>query len=390
MQVLTKVTIQMIVALLIFSAGEATAIVCGASQVPELTRCIGSRKTAVLSNPTAMVGGVHLVDTLLHSGVHLIKLFAPEHGFRGTVEAGAKVDSGIDPITGLPVISLYGDHKKPTTDDLKDIEVVVFDIQDVGARFFTYISTLTLMMEACAENNVDIIVCDRPNPNGGKVDGPSLEPGFSSFVGMHRIPVMHGMTIGEYALMVNGERWLKNQVKASLHILPCQEYTHDSLYHVPVRPSPNLRSDVAILAYPTLCFFEGTDIVSIGRGTDRPFERMGNPGWDSTLCNDRFTPRPAPGASLKPMHEGRRCYGFDLSKDSLLARGGVHPEWLILAWEMSGKPETFFNTFFSRLAGTKKLESAILAGKTASEIRASWQQDILAFQKVRSRYLLYP
>jgi len=390
MALITKVTILTIATVLMFHPGSSGAIVCGAERMPELLQKLGERRTAVLSNHTAKVGSLHLVDTLLRSGVKLVKLFAPEHGFRGTEEAGANIQSGIDAQTGLPVVSLYGERKKPGISDLAGVDVVVFDIQDAGARFFTYISSMTLMMEACAENQIEFIICDRPNPNGGVIDGPVLEKEFKSFVGMHQVPVMHAMTIGEYALMVNGEGWMKNGIRANLQIISCLNYSHDSPYSLPVKPSPNLGSDIAIKAYPTLCFFEGTDIISVGRGTSRPFERMGNPDWDSINCNDRFIPRPIAGVSMKPMHEGKICFGIDISKDSLLARGGVHPEWIIRAWESSGRPSVFFNSFFSRLAGTKKLEHDILSGKKAEEIRASWQQDIINFKKIRSKYLLYP
>lgn len=390
MRLNTKVSIVSIAALLIFSSCVAGDAVCGSARVPELIRLIGSRKTALLCNQTSMVGNVHLVDTLIKSGVNLSRLFAPEHGFRGTEEAGAAVNSGRDGKTGLPVISLYGERKKPSYEDLREVEVVVFDIQDVGARFFTYISSMTLMMEACAENGIEMIVCDRPNPNGGIIDGPVLEPAFKSFVGQHSVPVMHGMTVGEYAQMVNGEGWLKNGNRVSLKVLSCLNYTHDVSFKITVKPSPNLGSEVAIRAYPTLCFFEGTDIVSVGRGTDRPFERMGNPYWDSSMCRDRFTPHPVKGASMKPMHEGKLCYGFDVSEDSLLKKGGIHIEWLVLAWELSGKPENFFNGFFCKLAGTKKLEQDILAGKRPEEIRASWQKDLDAFRIIRKKYIIYP
>jgi uncharacterized protein YbbC (DUF1343 family) len=390
MPVFAKVSICTLLFALLFPLLALAQVRCGADQIPELLKQIGGRKTAVLSNQTAMVGSRHLVDTLLSCGLPLVKLFAPEHGFRGKEEAGAKVSSGIDEKTGLAVISLYGERKKPKPEDLHGIEVVVFDIQDAGVRFFTYISSMSLMMEACAEQNIAMIICDRPNPLGGTIDGPVLEEGQRSFVGMHCVPVMHGMTVGEYARMVNGEGWLKNQIKVNLHIIPCTNYNHNTEYNLPIKPSPNLGSNAAIRAYPTLCFFEGTDIISIGRGTERPFERMGNPHWDSSQCNDRFIPQSIPGVSAKPMHEGKTCYGFDLSKDSLLNKPGLHPEWWIKAWQMSDTPKDFFNSFFKRLAGTTQLEQDILNGKSAVEIRASWQADLEAFSKIRSRYLLYP
>lgn len=345
----------------------------------------------IVANNTSRINGTHLLDTLLSRGTTVVKVFAPEHGFRGDAPDGAKIDNEIDSRTGVPLISLYGKNKKPTPEMVKDIDVLIFDIQDVGARFYTYLSTLHYLMEAAAENGKPVIVLDRPNPNGFYIDGPVLKPKFQSFVGLDPVPVVYGMTIGEYALMLNGEGWLKDKVKCDLTVIKCSGYTHDSRYNLPVIPSPNLPDMTAIYLYPSLCFFEGTD-VSVGRGTDRPFTRIGEPG--NTQGNFKFTPRSIPNASMNPKHEGQECTGYDLSQKSLLelSPDSLQIHWLLKMYAETDDRSTFFRKdgYFDLLAGTDSLRKAIVAGLTAKEIRASWQPDLEAFKLIREKYLLYP
>lgn len=346
------------------------------------------KNIAVVANQTSVVKDEHLVDYLLESKVNVIRVFAPEHGFRGTASAGEHVADGRDAKSGLPVISLYGSHKKPVAGDLEGLDIVLFDIQDVGARFYTYISTMTYVMEACAENDVKMLILDRPNPHGYYVDGPVLKKGFESFVGMHHVPVIHGMTIGEYAQMVNGEGWLKKGVKCDLEVVICQGYDHLTEYELPVKPSPNLPNKNAIALYPSLCFFEGTN-VSVGRGTDIPFQLIGAPYFkDGTIT---FTPEANEGAK-SPKYENEVCTGFDLREfaefyvDGL---GELYLFWLIEAYEMAPDKSVFFTRFFNTLAGTDALRKQIEAGQTMEEIRESWQPDLQAFKKIRRKYLLY-
>ena len=287
---------------------KSDQIVMGAELGGAYLPILHDHAVAVVANQTSRVGDMHLVDFLIDRYVNVRKVFAPEHGFRGDAGAGEKVSSGKDSRTGLPIISLYGANKKPTAEQLADVGVVVFDIQDVGARFYTYISTMTYVMEACAEQGKKMLVLDRPNPNGHYVDGPVLESGFESFVGLHPVPVVHGMTIGEYALMVNGEGWLKDGIKCNLEVVKCSGWDHNTPYELPVKPSPNLPNDMAIALYPSLCFFEGTK-VSVGRGTELPFQQIGAPWF--TEGSVSFTPRSMPSAKY-PKHEGQECRGFDL------------------------------------------------------------------------------
>lgn len=325
----------------------------------------------------------HLVDFLIERKIQVQKIYAPEHGFRGTADAGELIKDGKDTKTGLPIISLYGDNKKPKPEQLIGIDVLVFDLQDVGARFYTYISSLHYVMEACAENNISLIVLDRPNPNGGIVDGPILEKEFTSFVGMHPIPVLHGMTIGEYAKMINGEKWLKDGVQCNLTVVPNLNYTHEMVYSLPVKPSPNLPNDQSINLYASLCFFEGTN-VSVGRGTEKQFQIYGSPFLAKT--NFSFTPKPNFGAK-DPMHNGKVCYGEDLSTIPKVNR--LELKWLIKAYESTADKKTFFNSFFVKLAGTKKLQEQIEKGVSEVEIRESWEKGLAEFIKVREKYLIY-
>jgi uncharacterized protein YbbC (DUF1343 family) len=349
-------------------------------------------KVALVANQTSVVGCTHLVDTLLNEGVLVTKIFCPEHGFRGMEAAGAKVDNSVDPKTGLPIISLYGKNKKPTPAQLKDVDVVIFDLQDVGCRFYTYLSTLHYVMEACAENDKPLLVLDRPNPNGHYIDGPVLDTAkFRSFVGMHPVPIVYGMTIGEYARMVNGEHWLKGGRECVLGVVPMQNYCRDSVYALPVPPSPNLRNAHAIALYPSLCLFEGTS-VSVGRGTDWPFEVVGTPHpsrveWNATYT--LATGQKVPLYSFTPKG-GKLCYGFDLRGIRVPPRFDL--SYLMMMYNVVANRRLFFlgNNFFEKLAGTGDLRRQLEQQVPEEEIRASWQPQLDHFKTVRSRYLLYP
>jgi uncharacterized protein YbbC (DUF1343 family) len=311
------------------------------------------------------------------------KIFAPEHGFRGTADAGEHIKDGKDPKTGLPIVSLYGDNKKPKKEQLTGIEVMIFDIQDVGVRFYTYISTLHYVMEACAENKILLLVLDRPNPNGGIVDGPVLEKEHTSFVGMHPIPVLHGMTVGEYATMINGEKWLKNGMQCELKVVPCLNYNRTMNYSLPVKPSPNLPNDQSINLYASLCLFEGTN-VSVGRGTETQFQIYGSPFLKN--MSFEFTPKPNFGAK-DPMHNGKKCFGEDLTKTQKTEQFEL--KWLLYAYQNTTDKSKFFNDFFTKLAGTKKLQRQVEAGSDENEIRKSWEKDLATFNEMRGKYLMY-
>lgn len=359
-------------------------IMTGADQIVSYKKLLDNKKIGVVTNQTGLLtNGAHLVDVLLAHEIEVKKIYAPEHGFRGTADAGELVKDGKDSKTGLPIISLYGNNKKPNPAQLKDIDVMVFDLQDVGARFYTYISSLHYIMEACAEQGIELIVLDRPNPIGAAVDGPILEMEHHSFVGMHPIPTLHGMTIGEYAKMINGEKWLAQGVEAKLTVVPCKNYSKNMEYNVMVNPSPNLPNPQSIKLYASLCFFEGTN-VSVGRGTDKQFQIYGAPNLKNMPYS--FTPMPNNGAK-DPMHNGKKCYGEDLSTISF--KGGLDLTWLIKAYQNSGDQEKFFNNFFTKLAGTKKLQQQITSGMSAEEIKATWKPGLNAFKKVRAKYLIY-
>ena len=341
----------------------------------------------IVANQTTVVnpekGMTHLVDHLLKQQVNIKTVFAPEHGFRGTADAGEAVKDGIDKTTGLPIVSLYGDNKKPTKQQMTDLDIMIFDIQDVGARFYTYISTLHYVMEACAENNVPLIVLDRPNPNGHYIDGPVLDVAHRSFVGMHPVPVVHGMTLGEYALMINGEKWLKDKKECELTVIPMLNYDHNKTYSLPVKPSPNLPNDTAINLYPSLCFFEGT-IVSAGRGTDMQFQIFGAPSLPAQSYPFTFVPRANEGAK-HPKFKGEQCNGRDLRNIPRL--NSIQLKWLIEAYNSHGNG--FFNSFFTNLAGTKELQQQIEQGWSESRIKESWQADLSDYNRMRQPYLLY-
>lgn len=326
---------------------------------------------------------MHLVDFLYYNKINLKKIYAPEHGFRGTADAGELIKDRKDTKTGLPIISLYGNNKKPTKEQLTGIDVMIFDLQDVGARFYTYISSLHYLMEACAENNIPMIVFDRPNPKGATVDGPVLDMKNKSFVGMHPIPVLHGMTIGEYAQMINGEKWLMNGVQAKLTIIPVKNYNKGMQYSLPIKPSPNLPNDTSINLYTSLCFFEGTN-VSMGRGTEKQFQIYGSPFLKN--MDFTFTPKPNEGAK-DPVHNGVKCFGEDLSTHKTI--DGLSLEWLLKAYKNTDSKEKFFNNFFIKLAGTDQLQKQIEKGLTEKEIRSSWKAGIEDFTETRKKYLLY-
>ncbi|MEE1111733.1 MAG: DUF1343 domain-containing protein [Bacteroidales bacterium] len=364
-------------------------VIVGAERFEEYLSLVKNKKVGILTNQTSVVRNqngdfIHLLDTLLSLDVDVIKIFSPEHGFRGNVEAGGYVNNSVDSKTNLPIISLYGKNKKPTKEQIKDCEVILFDLQDVGCRFYTYISTLHYVMEACAENNCKLIVLDRPNPND-YIDGPVLEAKFQSFVGMHRVPVLHAMTIGEYAKMINGEGWLENAIQCDLQVIEIFGWEHDmkEVYQLFVAPSPNLQTPKAIELYPSLCFFEGTK-VSVGRGTDTPFEIIGYPDYyDKTFS---FTPRAIKGVSDNPMYKGKKCYGM---KDLKVQKKELDLSFLIKMYKTANKKEDFFNSFFDKLAGTDQLRKQIERGLSQEEIKLSWQKDIEKFKKIRQKYLLY-
>jgi len=376
-----------------FKAADSLIILPAADLMNSYLPLLQGKKIAVVANQTSIVqkgsrldkpSFTHLIDTLLTHAIQIEKVFAPEHGFRGRIDAGEKVADDKDIKTGLPIISLYGKNKKPAPDQLKGIDYVLFDIQDVGVRFYTYISTLSLVMEACAEMNIPLLVLDRPNPNGHYIDGPVLDSAFSSFVGMHEVPLVYGMTIGEYALMVNGEGWLKDQVQCDLKIIKALNYTHSSNYSLPVRPSPNLPNDHSINLYPSLGFFEGT-IINAGRGTEFQFQRYGAPFFPE----DQFfyTPEANFGAKY-PKFKGEKCFGVDLSKTE--QQDKVNLVWLIDAFQKTPKDKAFFGETFTIHAGNENLRQQIESGMTSEEIRDTWKTDIEKFKKIRGNYLLYP
>ncbi|WPO76836.1 DUF1343 domain-containing protein [Flavobacterium sp. KACC 22761] len=363
---------------------NASVIKTGADNYEKYLPILKDKKVGIVTNQTGILSDkTHVVDFLLEKKIAIQTIFAPEHGFRGTADAGEHVVDGKDPKTGLPIISLYGDNKKPKPAQLAGIDVMIFDLQDVGARFYTYISSLHYVMEACAENNVPLIVFDRPNPNGSIVDGPLLEKEFTSFVGMHPIPLLHGLTIGEYAQMVNGEKWLKDGAQCKLTVIPCLDYKRTMPYSLLVKPSPNLPNDQSINLYASLCLFEGTN-VSVGRGTETQFQIYGSPYLAKT--NFRFTPKPNFGAK-DPLYNGKECFGEDLTKYPKLKQ--LELKWLIKAYQNTSDKTKFFNAFFTKLAGTKKLQQQIESGVSEVAIRKTWQKDLEAFKKMRTKYLIY-
>ncbi len=364
------------------ASNPAARPVMGAERLTAYLPGLKGKRVAMVVNHTSTVGRTHLVDTLLANGIAVKKIFAPEHGFRGEADAGEHVSNSTDKKTGLPLISLYGSNKKPTAEQLADVDVVIFDIQDVGARFYTYISTMHYAMEACAENGKKLLVLDRPNPNGHYFDGPVLKPQFKSFVGMHPIPVVHGLTVGELARMINGEGWLTGGAKCELEVVQADGYTHRTKYIVPVRPSPNLPNEASIRLYPSICFFEAAP-VSVGRGTPYPFQVVGGP--DRSFGSFTFTPVSTPGAKNPPL-QGQQCYGLDLRSDTL---NSFTLRYVIDFYNKSSNKEKFYNSFFDKLAGTDALRKQIAAGLSEAEIRKTWQADLDAYRAMRKKYLLY-
>ena len=370
---------------------QASDVTVGAARLQAYLPALKGAEIGVVANHTARINGTHLVDTLLSRGVSIQRIFAPEHGFRGDHGAGATIAHGKDQKTGIPVFSLYGATKKPTPQSLEGITHMVFDIQDVGCRFYTYISTLHYVMEACAAHDIPLTVLDRPNPNGHYIAGPVLDTAYRSFVGMHPVPVVYGMTIGEYARMINGEGWLSGSLTCNLDVVQIDAYTHQDRYKLPIPPSPNLPNQRAIALYPSLCFFEGTP-VSVGRGTPMPFQVLGMPGFEQG--NYTFTPQSIPGKAANPPYEGEQCRGYDLRSfaDSIIDEqaGRLFWRWLIRFYKASDQPSAFFEPYFKKLAGTEALARMIRSGATPAEIRAHWAAERQAFQAIRKQYLLYP
>lgn len=364
---------------------------CGADRTEHILPLLKDKQIALVVNQTSITrNGIHLLDTLLQSGIHITKIFAPEHGFRGTADAGEVIKNGTDLKTGLPIVSLYGKNKKPQPEQLKGTDAVVFDIQDVGARFYTYISTLYYVMQACAENDKELIVLDRPNPCD-YVDGPVLKPAYKSFVGMLPIPVLHGCTMGEMAQMINGEKWLGNGLHCNLTIVPVEGWQHGEAYSLPVKPSPNLPNDQAIALYPSLCPFEGTS-VSVGRGTLHPFQILGTPLLSFSDSCFHFMPRALEGFDKNPLHKNRYCYGDNLQH--IAPPKGLSLQYVI-NWYQKYKQQHKENEFFTRprwfdlLMGTDQVRKGIIQGKTEDEIRIAWQQDLKEYCRKRALYLLY-
>ena len=361
----------------------------GAERTQSYLPYLKNKNVGLVVNPSSIINERHLVDTLVSLGIAIKKIYAPEHGFRGTGEAGEEIVNDIDKKTGIPVISIYGQKKKPAKQDLEGIEVMVFDLQDVGVRCYTYISTLHYIMEACAENQIELIVLDRPNPNGHYVDGPMWTAAYKSFVGMHPVPLVHGLTIGEYALMLNGEKLLKDSIQCPLKVIPMKGYSHRMAFCPAIKTSPNLPNMKAIYLYPSLVLFEGTK-VSIGRGTARPFQVIGYPSFpDSTFS---FTPVALANASTNPPYKMQTCYGYDLTKtklEDLTKSRQMNLKWLLEMYQKYPKKEEFFVPFFNTLAGNATLKQQIVEGKTEGEIRAFWKIDIDKFKIIRKKYLLY-
>jgi uncharacterized protein YbbC (DUF1343 family) len=361
----------------------------GAERTEQYLNFLKNKKIAVLANQSSLIGNTHLVDSLLKLSIDVKKVFCPEHGFRGDADAGEQIKNYKDPKTHLPVISLYGASKKPSVKDLTGIDYLIFDLQDVGARFYTYISTLKYVMEACAENEVKLIVLDRPNPNGFYIDGPIREEAFSSFVGIAPIPVVHGLTVGEFAKMANGQGWLANGKICELTVITCENYSHRDYYTLPIHPSPNLPTMTSVYLYPSLCFFEGT-AVSLGRGTNKPFQQIGYPNLSGTEYS--FTPVSTPGASKNPPYKDQLCKGYDLTdygETMVKLEKKINLFWLIELYKGYPDKDKFFTSYFNKLAGNSTLKEQIIAGKTEEEIRASWQAGIDEYKRMRKRYLLY-
>ncbi|WP_367865738.1 exo-beta-N-acetylmuramidase NamZ domain-containing protein [Pedobacter sp. WC2423] len=373
-------------------------ILTGAAQTEKYLPLLQGKRVGMVVNPTSVINETTSVDSLLKRGVNIVKIFGPEHGFRGDASAGIKVDDAIDKKTGIKAVSLYGKHEIPTPADLADVDIMVFDIQDVGVRFYTYINTLQYVMQACAENKKELIILDRPNPNGFYIDGPILDSRLVSGIGLKPIPIVHGLTVGEYAQMLNGEGWLKNKLKCKITIIKVAGYTHDMPYDLPVKPSPNLNTQQSILLYPTLCLFEGT-YLSQGRGTQFPFTVLGAPALKGKYTFS-FTPKSIKGMAETPLHQNQECYGLDLRNyniSNLRKNKVLNLKWLIELYQAYPDKADFFNfklskqmNNFDKLAGVYSLKEQIIAGKSEKEIRASWEPGLSQYKKMRKKYLLYP
>lgn len=386
---------------------KSLRIIAGAERMDTYLPLLKGKSVAVFANQTSMVGNIHLIDTLTKRGIKVVKIFGPEHGFRGTASAGEELNNAVDTKTGIAIISLYGDHKKPTKDDLKGIDILLFDIQDIGVRFYTYISSMQYYLEAALENNIPLMILDRPSPNGFYVDGPVLQPKFKSFIGMQPVPVVYGLTIGEYALMLAGEKWLSpeaNKINTynittrptadtpfHVQIIKCSNYDHNSKYVLPVAPSPNIRDIQSIYLYPSTCFFEGT-VLSEGRGTDKPFQVFGHPSYPNTMY--AFTPKPNEGAKNSKCYY-QECYGWNLSgtPEKILKdlNKKINLKYLLDAYKLFPGKDSFFlkNNFINKLAGNDVLMQQVKQGKTESEIRKSWEPALGNYKKIRKKYLLY-
>ncbi len=360
----------------------------GADQTELYLTMLQGKRVALVANQTSVINETHLADTLLALGVDLVKVMAPEHGFRGFADAGEHITDGKDIKTGLPILSLYGENRKPSAASLQGIDLILFDIQDVGCRFYTYISTLSYVMEAAAELNIPLIVLDRPNPNGFYIDGPIMEKKHASFVGLHPVPVVYGMTIGEYGKMVNGEYWLADSLQCDLSVIPLKNYDRKQLYKLPVRPSPNLPDWQSVYLYPSLCLFEGT-VMSVGRGTEYPFTIYGHPKY--MIGSYAFTPVSRPGAK-HPKLQGECCFGQYLGGYAELYKEfdeHFNLQWLIRSYEVLQMDSNFFVPYFEKLSGTEKLREQIMNGMNANDIKAGWQADLNAFKIMRKKYLIY-
>tara|TARA_B110000046_G_scaffold91729_1_gene99730 strand:+ start:4236 stop:5429 length:1194 start_codon:yes stop_codon:yes gene_type:complete len=367
-----------------------TPLSVGAQQTEHYLPILKNKNIGIVANQTTVIfkeeGYTHLVDSLLSLNIAVKKVFAPEHGFRGTADAGETIKDGIDSGSGVPIVSLYGANKKPNAKILEGLDLIIFDVQDVGARFYTFLSTLHYMMETCANLGITVVVLDRPNPNGHYVDGPILDLNYSSFVGMHPVPIVHGMTVGEYAKMINGEGWLSKGVQCDLKVIPVENYTHQTAYELPIKPSPNLPNATAINLYPSLCLFEGTN-VSMGRGTELQFQIFGSPFLKSVDYSYEFTPKPNVGAKY-PVYENKICTGLNLKNHSNLSQ--IELKWLLDAFQNTENKAEFFNPFFTKLAGQKLLQKQIEMGMNSDQIRDSWKTDLERYKLLRAPYLLYP
>lgn len=361
-----------------------TQVITGADQLIEFSQSLQGSRIALVVNHTSLIGNTHLADSLKSLGLRIVKIFGPEHGFRGNAADGEHVNDSLDVKTGIPLVSLYGKNKKPTPEQLNDVDVVIFDIQDVGTRFYTYISTMHYVMEACAESRKKMIILDRPNPNAF-VDGPINEKPLQSFVAMHAIPIAHGLTVGELAQMINGEGWLANKIQCEIEIINVKNWNHADKYILPVGPSPNLPNDQAIKLYPSICLFEGT-VISLGRGTPFPFQVLGNP--ELKKMSFTFTPITIKGVAVKPPHENKVCYGIDLRAEKPERK--IDLKYLFMMYKAYPDKEKFFTPYFDILAGTSKLKEQIKQGLTEEQIRSSWKNDLDAYKEMRKKYLLYP